>query len=81
MKSFQCVETVEGYKFRSEGFRVRCNFQLRYNSTAGASEAECATNAGKVLRPAGELVTSQLCFCGYNDSTLLEINLIKSVHP
>ena len=56
MKSFQCVETVEGYKFRSEGFRVRCSFQLRYNSTAAASEAECATNAGKVLRPAGELI-------------------------
>ena len=56
MKSFQCVETVEGYKFRSEGFRVRCSFQLSYNTTAAASEAECATNAGKVLRPAGELI-------------------------
>ena len=56
MKLFQCVETVEGYKFRSEGFRVRCSFQLSYNSTAAASEAECATNAGKVLRPAGELI-------------------------
>ena len=67
-KALQCVETVEGYKFRSEGFRVRCSFQLSYNTTAATSEAECATNAGKVLRPAGELTThkpptSQLCFC------------------
>ena len=56
------METVEGYKFRSEGFRVRCSFQLIYNSTAAASEAECATNAGKVLRPAGELINLAALF-------------------
>ena len=52
----QCEDTQD-YRFRYEGAQVVCNLKLLFNAASGLimerSEAECNTNAGKVIRPTG----------------------------
>ena len=67
----QCEETVKKYKFKSQGFNVKCDFTLVYDQVNGLNEeistVTCSTNTGKRLTPKGLILGIFLFQESYKD--------------